>query len=367
MKKAKGDTFFLLVLGMILLFGLAILASASSVLSFKDYGNSYGYLKHQVLFALLPGIVAFFVASRINYSIYKKLAMPFLIFNIFLLFLLFVPSLSFETKGAVRWLQFGSLTFQPSELLKLSFILYLSAWFESRRKNLKTLQGGLIPFLVVCSIIAVFLIAQPDLGTLIVILLIGAIIYFIAGGRIVHLILSGILGIVAFVILVYSDQYRLQRVTTFFNPELDPLGAAYQINQALIAIGSGGIFGQGFGMSKQKYNYLPEAMGDSIFAIVAEELGFVGVLIAIILFLLLAYRGFWIAKRANTSFGKFVVVGIISWISIQAFVNIGAISGMLPLTGITLPFVSYGGSSLLVLLAASGIVYNISKSIKQKK
>jgi len=361
MKKKSGDHIFLLILGVIILFGLAMLASASVVLSYEDFKSSYGYLKHQVLLALIPGLAMFYVVSRIKYTNWKRFSLPLLSITVFLLFLLFLPGLGFETKGASRWIQIGSITFQPSELLKLTFILYLAAWLESRRKNLESFKEGLVPFLVICSLIAILLIAQPDVGTLIVVLSIGAIVYFVGGGKLSHLALSGVVGIIALAILVYSDQYRLNRWTAFLNPELDPLGTAYQINQALIAIGSGGIFGLGFGMSKQKYNYLPEPMGDSIFAVTAEELGFIGSVFLLALFIALAWRGLRIAKRASTSFGMLVAVGVTSWISLQAIVNIGAISGLMPLTGITLPFISYGGSSLMVLLIASGIVYNISK------
>ncbi len=365
MRKKKGDHIFLLILGGIILFGLAMLASASAVLSYESFGNSYGYLKHQVLVGLLPGLLLFWIASRIKYTALKKYSLFFLIFTIFLLFLLFLPGFGIETKGAARWIEISSFSFQPSELLKLTFILYLAAWLESRKKSLSSFSEGLVPFLVICSIIAALLISQPDVGTLMVILVIGAIVYFVAGGKISHLALSAVVGLISLSVLIYSEQYRLQRWTAFLNPDLDPLGSGYQIKQALIAIGSGGLFGLGFGMSRQKYNYLPEAMGDSIFAITAEELGFLGVTVLIILFVALAFFGLRIAKRSSTTFGKLLAVGIVSWISIQAFVNIGAISGLMPLTGITLPFISYGGSSMLVLLTASGILYNISKETKK--
>jgi cell division protein FtsW len=358
----KGDHSFLLILMIIILFGLAILASAATVLSYENYGNSYGYLKHQVLFGLLPGLFLFFIINKISLNFFKKYSLLFLIFTVALLFLLFLPGFGFETKGAARWLQLGSFTFQPSELLKLTFILYLAAWLETRKKSLESFLEGLIPFLVICTLIAVLLIAQPDVGTLGVILLIGAFIYFAAGGKISHLIFSALVGVIFLAILIYSEQYRLKRWAVFLDPNLDPLGAGYQIKQALIAIGSGGIFGLGFGMSRQKYNYLPEPMGDSIFAVTAEELGFIGAIILILLFLVLTWRGFKIAKNSKTVFGSLAAVGITSWIAIQAFVNIGAISGLMPLTGITLPFVSYGGSSILVLLAACGILYNISRN-----
>ncbi|MBI3671262.1 putative lipid II flippase FtsW [Candidatus Azambacteria bacterium] len=362
MKEKAGDHIFLIILGSIILFGLAVLASASSVLSYQDFGNSYGYLKHQFLAGILPGIFVFFIASRIDYSIFRKYSFIFLIFSVFLLFLLFVPGLGVQTKGAARWLNFYFFTFQPSELLKLTFILYLAAWLDSRKSSLESFKEGLVPFLVISALIAALLVVQPDIGTLIVVLAIGALVYFSAGGKMAHLGFAFLAGVLSLSILVYSEQYRLKRWLTFLNPDADPLGSGYQIKQALIAIGSGGFFGLGFGMSKQKYNYLPEPMGDSVFAITAEEFGFVGSVILIGLFLLLAWKGLQIAKNAQTRFGKLAAVGITSWITVQAIINIGSISGLMPLTGITLPFISYGGSSTLVLLAASGILYNISRS-----
>jgi len=361
----KGDLIFLMILMIIVFFGLAILTSASAVLSYENYGNSYGYLKHQILFGILPGLFLFFAVGKLSLSFLKKYSLLFLILTVALLFLLFLPGFGFETKGAARWLQLGSFTFQPSELLKLTFILYLAAWLETRKKNLESFFEGLVPFLVICTLIAVLLIAQPDIGTLGVILLIGAFIYFAAGGRVSHLLFSALVGAIFLAVLIYSEQYRLKRWAVFLNPNLDPLGAGYQIKQALIAIGSGGLLGLGFGMSKQKYNYLPEPMGDSIFAVTAEEFGFVGAIILILLFLALIWRGFKIAKNSRSSFASLTAVGITSWIALQAFVNIGAITGLMPLTGITLPFVSYGGSSILVLLAACGILYNISKESKK--
>jgi len=358
----KGDHYFLLILTAIILFGFAVLASASTVLSYEAYGNSYGYLEHQILYGFIPGMILFFITSRIKQDTLKKYSLLLLVLTVALLFLLFLPGFGFETKGAARWLQIGSFTFQPSELLKLTFILYLAAWLETRKKSLNSFAEGLVPFLVICTLVAALLLAQPDVGTLGVILLIGASIYFAAGGKISHLMLSGMAGVIFLAVLIYSEQYRLKRWAVFLNPDLDPLGAGYQMKQALIAIGSGGIFGLGFGMSKQKYNYLPEPMGDSIFAVTAEELGFIGAVILILFFLIFAWRGFKIAKRSRSVFGSLTAVGITSWVSIQAFVNIGAISGLMPLTGIPLPFVSYGGSSMLVLLAACGILYNISRA-----
>lgn len=361
MKGNTGDKIFLLFLAGAVLFGLLILASASAALSYDNLGNSFGYLKHQILYGVLPGILSFVIASKIPYSKLKKITLPFMVFSIFLLILLFIPSVSFTTKGAARWLHFSFLTFQPSEVLKLSFILYLATWFESRKKSIGNLADGLLPFLIVLSIIAALLVAQPDVGTLGVIILIGISMYFAAGGKFAHIALMMFLGVVSLVAIVSTQAYRLQRWLVFLHPEMDPLGSGYQINQALLAIGSGGLFGLGFGMSRQKYNYLPEPMGDSIFAITAEELGFFGALFCIFLFATLIYRGFQISKNAPDLFGKLTAVGITSWIAFQSIINIGAISGLLPLTGIPLPFISYGGTSMLVLLATCGILYNISK------
>lgn len=341
--------------------GLLILASASMVLSVKKSGSLSYYVLRQLLFGGLGGLLALWIMQRIPYRIWKKLALPLMFISFIFLALLFIPKLSYAVGGARRWLLVGPLSFQPSELLKLTFIIYLASWLTARRQEVAKVSYGLIPFMMMLGIVGIFLIMQPDLGTLGVIVITSGLLYFLGGGKKSQIATLIILGFVILYFLVQFAPYRLARVTAFLDPSADPQGIGYQINQALIAIGSGGFLGRGYGMSLQKYNYLPEPMGDSIFAVFAEEFGFFGNILLLTIFGLLFWRGLVIARRAPDMFGKLLASGIVLGIMVQAFINMAAISGLMPLTGIPLPFISYGGTSLLITLASIGIVLNISK------
>lgn len=249
-------------------------------------------------------------------------------------------------------------------MLKLSLILYLAAWLESRGERIKDFFEGLAPFVMIISLISFLLIKQPDMGTLGVIILIAISMFFVSGSKISHILAMGAAGLGLLFVLIKTESYRMSRFLVFLHPEFDPQGVGYQINQALLAIGSGGLFGVGLGHSIQKFNYLPEPVGDSIFAIIGEELGFVGAIVLIIFFVILAMRGLKIAKNAPDTFSRLVAAGIVSWIFFQAFINIAAISGVVPLTGIPLPFISYGGTSIIFLMIGAGILLNISKHAK---
>lgn len=360
---------YLLVVTVIVLavIGLVMLSSASAVVSYENFGSNYYYLKHQLFYGVLFGLLALIITSRFNYQRWKKFAAFLLLATLFLLVAVFIPAIGLEYGGAKRWIGIGPLTMQPTEVVKLTFILYLATWLEKRQKGIRDWKYGFLPFITILGIIGFLIMLQPDLGTMSVIIATAIVIYFIAGARWRHLAAIGGTGIVLFWILIKSAPYRMARFTVFLNPELDPQGIGYQINQALLAVGSGGLFGRGLGKSIQKYNYLPEATGDSIFAIVAEELGFIRVLALIALFVFLTVRGFIIAKRAPDVFGKLVATGITAWIAFQAFINMAAMVALVPLTGIPLPFVSYGGTALLLTLAAVGILINISKYTVEPK
>ena len=360
----KPDYTLLLTIGLIVIFGLIMLSSASSVISFEKFGDSNYLLKHQLLYGIFLGTIGFLIASKIDYHVWRKFAFPFLIVNIFLLLAVFIPGISYEYGGARRWLLLGPTLLQPTELLKLTFILYLATLFEKNIQGIKEAAYGLVPFLIILAIIVGLIILQPDMGTMITIAIIGLIIFYVAGAPLKHLTWIGLAGIALFAILVKIAPYRAARFTVFLNPALDPQGIGYHVNQALLAIGSGGIFGLGLGHSRQKYLYLPEVTGDSIFAVVAEELGFILSLLLIALFLILMYCGFKIAKNSPDLFGKFLAVGITSWFVLQAFINIAAMVTLIPLTGIPLPFVSYGSSALATSLIAVGVLINISKQTK---
>jgi cell division protein FtsW len=350
---------------LILLFlGLVMVASAGIAYSRSRFGDSYYFFKHQLIHGVIPGLFVLYLTQKINYNFWKKIAFPLFILSIIFLILVFVPGIGSKIYGANRWIDFGFFSFQPSEMLKFSIIIYLAAWLESRREKVRDFYEGLAPFAVIMGIITFLLIKQPDLGTLGLIVLIAISIFFISGAKISHMFFLAMFGIFSLWTLVKMESYRMNRFLVFFNPELDPQGIGYQINQALLAIGSGGLFGAGLGHGIQKFNYLPEPVGDSIFAVISEETGFLGGTFLIVFFIFLVFRILKISKNAPDNFSKFLTIGAASWIIFQAFINIGAISGILPLTGITLPFISYGGTSIIFLMAIIGIVLNISKNTK---
>ncbi len=341
--------------------GFLILASASIVASQNDFGNSYFYVLRQLLYGGAAGAVLLLAAYNIPYRLWGRLALPLIFVSFILLALLFIPELGYESGGARRWLVLGTLSMQPSEFLKIAFVVYLARWLASRRNEIASVSYGMAPFALMLSVIGVFLLMQPDVGTLGVIVLTAIGMYFLGGGKIAQIVTLAMLGLGILALLVQLAPYRLDRITVFLNPETDPTGIGYQINQALIAIGSGGFFGAGFGQSIQKYNYLPEPMGDSVFAIFAEEMGLAGSVALIALFCFFLWRGLIVARRAPDLFGQYLAGGITIGIGAQAFVNMAAISGLIPLTGIPLPFISYGGTSLAITLASMGILLNISR------
>jgi cell division protein FtsW len=359
----KPDYVFLGLVGAITVFGLIMLSSASSAVAYEKFQDNYWYLKHQIIFGLLPGLAAFFVMARIDYRKWKKYALPFLILSIVLLLLVFIPGLGASYGRARNWINFFGISLQPSEIVKLTFLIYLAAWLSTKKgeKEMKETSSSFIPFAAAFGLIVFLMAAQPDVGTLSIIAAISLIVYFFAGASLVHLSWITGAGALLFFILIKVAPYRTARLMTFLHPELDPQGLGYHINQALLAVGSGGFFGLGLGLSRQKFQYLPEVVGDSIFAIIAEELGFFLAAGLICAFIFLALRGFKIAKTAPDSFGKLLALGITSWFVFQAFINIGAMLGILPITGVPLPFISYGGTALTVGLAAAGIMANISK------
>lgn len=358
-KKAHNpDYVLILIVAALIVFGLFSLSTASVVISQEYFGHSYFYLKHQILYGILPGLALLFITSFVYYDRWKKLSLFGFVGSIFLLLLTFAPELSYAHGGASRWLSAGGLSFQPAELVKLTTIIYLAALLD---KKDSIHFRNIIPFLICLCVLGVVFVLQPDFSNLFIITLVSLGLLFVGGIKLKYF-LSLIL--IAFVILgslIFLADYRVERLTTFMSPNQDPLGQGWQTNQALIAIGSGGLTGQGLGHSIQKHLYLPEVIGDSIFAIIAEEGGFITVFTLIAFFLALALRGLNIARKAPDRFGCLVASGIIFLILIQATLNIGALSKIAPLTGTTLPLISYGGSSLIFLMAGLGLLINISR------
>ncbi len=354
------DYFLLALVFMLAVAGLVILTSASSDLGKLKWNDSYYYLKHQLLYGLSFGLVGFFVTFKLNYQLYRKIAFIFLLLNLGALTLVFT-SLGLHAGGAARWLQLGPISFQPSELLKLTFVLYLAAWLANTKMNRTNLAEGVLPFLLISGIISGLLVLQPATSTVGVLLLAAAIMYFVSGAKITHLLGIGAAGLIALTLLIWFTPYRRERILAYLNPSKDSEGASFQVTQAKISIGSGKLFGLGYGKSTNKATSLPAPLDDSIFAIAAQELGFVGAGSLIVIFWLFVVRIFLLARKVRDRFGQIVLVGFGSIVALQSLVNMGAISGLLPLTGVPLPFISYGGTALAVFLTMSGVAVNISK------
>jgi cell division protein FtsW len=358
----QTDHVFLWLLGALVAFGLVMLTSASGPVAIQKYhGDAYHFLTHQVLFGLLPGTVLFVIASRIDYRFWKRVAKPVFIAAVLLLLLVFVPGIGAQWGTTRSWIGVGGFSLQPAEIMKVAFLLFMASWLEAADpRELSTLRGGLLPFITQLGFVGVILMLQPDLGTLLVIGGMAAAVYFLAGAPWAHLLGLGAAGAAAVTLLINTVKYRADRLIAFLHPELDPRGVGYHINQAFLAVGSGGWFGLGLGHSRQKYLYLPEVANDSIFAVAAEELGFITVLLVLGLFLAFLWHGASIARSAPDRFGRLVASGIVAWVFFQMLFNIGSMVGLLPLTGLPLPFVSYGGTALMMLLAAMGVLHNIA-------
>lgn len=355
------DYFLVGIILALLAVGLVFLSSASVILATQQFKNPYFYFKKQLFAGALGGLAVCYLMSKIPYQKWKPFTFFGLAASLILLALVFIPGIGRSSGGAARWFKLGPVNFQPAEFTKLALIFYLSAWLSNKGEKVKDFHESFLPFVFVIIVLAVLIIKQPDVGTLGILIVVALSIFFAAGAKLRHIWIFILSGIAALWILIKAAPYRMQRFLVFLNPKIDPQGIGYQINQALIAIGSGGILGLGIGFSRQKFNYLPEPMGDSIFAIICEETGLIGALIILILFSLLAWRGYRIAKNAPDKFGKLLAVGITSWIVFQALINIAAITSLIPLTGVTLPFISYGSSSLFMVLAGMGVLASISR------
>lgn len=364
MKKIKVDIPFLISVTILVIFGYLIFTSASFGLLSKQPVKYANVAFNQTFYGLFLGIIACVITSQINYKIYKKYSIYIFFISVILTTLVFLPGIGLEHGGAKRWVDFKLLSFQPSEFLKIGFIIFISAWMARVKDKTDTFKYGFLPFLIIISIVGIVLLLQPDTDTFFIITLAGFAMFLSSGGKWKHIFISALIGAVVLVGVAYSRPYVMNRINTFMNPSLNSLGSGYQIQQSLIAIGSGGMFGRGFGQSIQKFNVLPEPIGDSIFAVACEEFGFLGGVSIILFYIFFAFRGLKIAVRVQDVFGRLIVVGIVIMIVSQAFVNIGAMVGILPLSGITLPFVSHGGTALFMTLLEVGIVLNISKNQK---
>jgi len=364
-KIGKPDYLLALTTFLLCFLGMVMISSASIVVSGEYHGNNFYYVTHQLI-SLIIGLVGLVIAYFIDYRFWRKISLPLFLVTLILLIAVFLPGIGKEFGGAHRWIGIGGILFQPSELVKLTFVIYLASWLQNRGEQIREFRAGFIPFVFLTIILGFLIMGQPDLGTFTVIVGTAVITFYLAGAKPTHLLLGAAGAAVLLAILIKTASYRLQRFFVFLNPKAETLGAAYHINQALIAVGSGGLWGLGFGQSKQKYLYLPQAHTDSIFAIIAEELGFIRAGLVILAFVFWGIRGLRIARNAPDNFARLLATGITCWIILQTFINIAAMLNLLPLTGIPLPFISFGGSSLIISLFAVGILLNISKYSNQE-
>jgi cell division protein FtsW len=357
-KTLIASVFILLIIGIITLF------SASSVKSASTYGYPTYYVLRQILYGILPGLILLLIFYFLSLKWLKYLSIPIFVLSLISLLLINFEGFGVTIKGATRWLKIGGFQFQPAEFLKLAFILYLARFFSSNPSRASSFWMGTFPFWVILAIVGILLLSQPATGTFGVISISALTIYFISGAKFRDILITAIVFAIILGFIIIIAPYRVERLLNIINPNRDPSGSGYQVAQSLIAIGSGGLSGVGFGYSQQKYNFLPETIGDSIFAIFAEEMGFLGALVILGLYMLILYRSMRIALRINDLFLKFATVGIAVWIVGQAFINISGLMGLLPLTGVPLPFFSYGGSSTISTLAAMGILFKASCYVK---
>jgi cell division protein FtsW len=358
--KLHIDKVFLGAVTLLTVAGFLVFSSASLGLLARDGASFESVALNQTL-GLLIGAVAFFVMSRVNFKWLRKYAFYIFLSALLLNLLLFIPALSLHHGGASRWIDLKVITFQPSEFLKIAFVLYFAAWLSSVKEKVATFRLGIVPYVAMVVLLSALLLAQSDTDTLVVIAGSGLVMLFSAGARVRDLALLGLLLLSIVAGVIYFRPYARQRFMTFLHPTADTQGAGYQIQQSLIAIGSGQIAGRGFGQSVQKFKYLPEPIGDSIFAVGAEEFGFIGSVSLILLFLLFIFRAIKISSRAPDMFSALVVIGIAVFVTVESFMNISSMIGLLPLAGMPLLFVSHGGTALIIVLGAMGIIANISK------
>ena len=358
------DRPLIVILGTLVVIGFFLFSSASLGLLARDGVQFSSLAFSQLVLGIGLGTLTLIVMTRIHYRFLRRYALYFFLFSIALTLMVFLPFIGFTAGGATRWLSLGPISIQPAEILKIGTILYLAHYLSSVRARQSTLQTGVVAFIAILAIPSAALLLQPDTSTLVVIASAGTGMFFAAGARWRDIGILFLIALVALSVLVTSRPYVLERITTFMNPAADQLGSGYQIRQSLIAVGSGKVIGRGFGQSVQKFGFLPEPTGDSVFSGAAEEFGFLGAILIMGLFAALIIRCFWIAVRAPDYFGGLLVIGIVLLITIQALINISSMLGVIPLTGLPLPFVSHGGTAMMVMLASMGIVLNVSKYAK---
>lgn len=365
--KLNVDFTFLVIVMMLLIYGLIMVFSASSASAHYYNEDAFLFIRKQLIFAAL-GIVGMYFAMNVDIGLVRRLSTPLLGATLVMLILVLIPGIGLEINGARRWLGIGeSVSFQPSEIAKYAIILFTANSLAMRKKPLDDFWKDLLPYLAVIVLFAGLVLMEDHLSGATAVAFAGCVVIFMAGAKMSHFVALGICGVGAIIVAIMIAPYRMERFTTFLDPFADPLGSGFQIVQSLYAIGSGGFFGLGLGQSRQKYLYIPEPHNDFIFSIICEELGFIGALAVIILFTLFIWRGIKIAMHAPDTFSSLAVGGIIGLVAFQAIVNIAVVTGSMPVTGMALPFFSYGGSAISFLLTAMGFVLNVSRNLSKKQ
>lgn len=359
--KKKADKFFLTIVLLLMALGVAMFVSASLGVLAKNEKTFYSVLVSQLVLGFGVGLVGMYLTYKIDYKIWRKYAFYIFLGSILLTAAVFIPSLGMKHQGAERWISLGSVSFQPAEILKFGFVTYFAAWLSWAKNKVQDFKFGILPMGVMLAIIAFILFNQPDTKSFILITITGICMLFLSEVPMKYILGIGMGVVLVLGTLIIFKPYLQERIKTFINPSQDTQGSSYQIRQSLIAFGSGGIFGRGYGQSIQKFSYLPEPQGDSIFAVLGEELGLVGTVGTILLYLLFALRGFYIANHSPDLFSRLLVFGIVILITMQSFMHIASTTGVFPLTGVPLPFMSHGGTSLMIYLIAVGVVLHISK------
>lgn len=356
----RVDKLFLYSTAALTIAGFVIFLSASLGL-LSQTGATFGAVATKQAISLGIGAIAFWIFSRVKYTIFKKIATPILFVAIAVNLLLFIPSLSLHFNGASRWINLGLFSFQPSEFLKIASIIYFAAWINFAKDRIKTMKFGLLPYVVIMAILGTLLLIQSDTDTLVIIGFMGMIMFLIAGMPIRHFLLSLLLMGAVVAGVIYMRPYAMERFKVYLNPGESAQSSGYQINQSLIAIGSGGVFGRGFGQSVQKFGYLPQPTDDSIFAVAVEEFGFTGGIVLLAFYCLFALSSFRIGTRSTDVFGGMIAVGLAVLVVAESFLNIAAMLGLVPISGLPLLFVSHGGTALIIVLISAGIVANVSR------
>ncbi len=365
--KKRVDISFLLVTCALVIFGLVIFTSAALGLLAKQSGATFSSVAvSQLLLGLVCGSAACFVLARIDYKSWRRFTPHLFGFAIFLTLLTFVPGVGLELKGAHRWIEIGPITFQPEEILKFATVAFLAAMYAARYKTVGTWRGGLVPLFAIAGSAALLLLLQPNTDGVAIIGLAALGMLYAAGGKFRHMLLLIALGVGAIAIAAYSYPHVADRIETYFNQSGDPRGDGWQIQQSLIAVGSGGLTGRGLGQGVEKFSYLPEPIGDSIFAVAAEEFGFIGSTLLVLFYIAFALLGLRIAARAPDPFGGLMVVGLVILIVGQSFVNMASTLGLIPLVGLPLIFVSHGGTALALALAECGVILSVSRRMRHK-